>query len=84
MVEVNGVPLIAYLLGWLVKYGVTQVVLSCGYRWEVLQICSGRRRAVGPRHPAMQWSESGSGAAAASALPCSPPAWTVQTLARSS
>jgi NDP-sugar pyrophosphorylase family protein len=37
MVEVNGVPVIAYLLGWLAKVGVTQIVLSCGYRWEVLQ-----------------------------------------------
>jgi NDP-sugar pyrophosphorylase family protein len=41
MVEVNGVPVIAYLLGWLAKYGVTQVVLSCGYRWEVLQSALG-------------------------------------------
>jgi len=37
MIEVNGVPLIAYLLGWLRKYDVRRVVLSCGYRWEVLQ-----------------------------------------------
>ena len=37
MVEVNGVPLIAYVLGWLAQNGVTSVVLSCGYRWEVLQ-----------------------------------------------
>jgi NDP-sugar pyrophosphorylase family protein len=37
MIEVNGVPLIAYPLGWLHKNGVTSVVLSCGYRWEMLQ-----------------------------------------------
>jgi NDP-sugar pyrophosphorylase family protein len=37
MVEINGIPVIAYLLGWLAQYGVTQIVLSCGYRWEALQ-----------------------------------------------
>ena len=41
MVEVNGVPLIAYLLGWLRQYGVRQIVLSCGYRWEVLRTALG-------------------------------------------
>jgi NDP-sugar pyrophosphorylase family protein len=37
MVEVNGTPVIAYLLGWLLQYGITHVVLSCGYRWEMLR-----------------------------------------------
>jgi len=41
MIELNGVPLIAYLLGWLLKYDVTQVVLSCGYRWEALRSALG-------------------------------------------
>ena len=41
MVEVNGRPLIAYELGWLKKNGVTEIILSCGYRWEVLQACLG-------------------------------------------
>jgi NDP-sugar pyrophosphorylase family protein len=41
MVEINGIPVIAYLLGWLAKYGVTRIVLSCGYRWEVLQAALG-------------------------------------------
>ena len=41
MVEINGVPVIAYLLGWLAKYGVTRIVLSCGYRWEVLRAALG-------------------------------------------
>ena len=41
MVEVNGVPLIAYPLGWLKKYGVNSIVLSCGYRWEMLQATLG-------------------------------------------
>jgi NDP-sugar pyrophosphorylase family protein len=46
MVEVKGIPVIAYLLGWLAKYGITRIVLSCGYRWEVL------RSALGNGH---QW-----------------------------
>jgi NDP-sugar pyrophosphorylase family protein len=37
MVEVNGAPLIAYVLGWLIKYSVNNIVLSCGYRWERFQ-----------------------------------------------
>jgi NDP-sugar pyrophosphorylase family protein len=37
MVEVNGIPVIAYLLGWLANYGVHKIVLSCGYHWELLQ-----------------------------------------------
>jgi NDP-sugar pyrophosphorylase family protein len=41
MVEVNGVPVIAYLLGWLQKYDVTRIVLSCGYHWESLQSALG-------------------------------------------
>jgi NDP-sugar pyrophosphorylase family protein len=47
MVEVNGIPVIAYLLGWLAKYGVTQIVLSCGYRWEALQSALGTGRQWG-------------------------------------
>jgi NDP-sugar pyrophosphorylase family protein len=47
MVEVNGIPVIAYLLGWLAEHGVTQVVLSCGYRWEVLQAALGTGRQWG-------------------------------------
>lgn len=37
MIEVNGVPLIAYSLGWLSRNGVARIVLSCGYRWEALR-----------------------------------------------
>jgi len=37
MVEVDGRPLIAFELGWLLSYGINQVVLSCGYRWQMLQ-----------------------------------------------
>lgn len=41
MVEVNGVPVIAYLMGWLAQSGITRIVLSCGYRWEVLRSALG-------------------------------------------
>lgn len=41
MVEIDGVPVIAYLLGWLVKYDVRKVILSCGYQWQVLRSALG-------------------------------------------
>jgi NDP-sugar pyrophosphorylase family protein len=41
LVSVNGVPLIAYTLGWLAKHGITRMVISCGYRWEALQSALG-------------------------------------------
>lgn len=37
MVEVHGVPLLAYQLRWLRGQGVDAVVIACGYRHEVLQ-----------------------------------------------
>jgi NDP-sugar pyrophosphorylase family protein len=37
MVDVDGIPLIAYPLGWLAEAGVTRIVVSCGYRWQVLK-----------------------------------------------
>lgn len=37
MVEVHGVPLLAYQLRWLRAQGVEQVVIACGYRHETLQ-----------------------------------------------
>jgi NDP-sugar pyrophosphorylase family protein len=37
MVTINGRPLIAYVLGWLVENDIVEVVLSCGYRWDALQ-----------------------------------------------
>jgi NDP-sugar pyrophosphorylase family protein len=36
MVEVSGVPILAYQLHWLRSQGVTDVVMACGYRHEVL------------------------------------------------
>jgi len=37
MVEILGVPLLGYQLQWLAAQGVTDVILSCGYRHEVIQ-----------------------------------------------
>lgn len=36
MVEVLGVPILAYQLAWLQTQGVTDVVMACGYRHEVI------------------------------------------------
>ncbi len=36
MVEVHGTPLLAYQLRWLRGQGVTDVVIACGYRHEVI------------------------------------------------
>jgi len=36
MVEVLGVPILAYQLHWLQTQGVSEVVMACGYRHEVL------------------------------------------------
>jgi NDP-sugar pyrophosphorylase family protein len=37
MVEVLGVPILAYQLHWLQTQGVTDVVIACGYRHEVIR-----------------------------------------------
>ncbi len=37
MVEVLGVPILAYQLHWLQGQGVTAVVMACGYRHEVIR-----------------------------------------------
>lgn len=37
MVEVLGVPILAYQLHWLQTQGVTEVVVACGYRHEVIR-----------------------------------------------
>ncbi|MGQ0571152.1 MAG: nucleotidyltransferase family protein [Armatimonadota bacterium] len=37
MVEVMGVPILAYQLHWLQTQGVTDVVMACGYRHEVIR-----------------------------------------------
>ncbi len=37
MVEVLGIPILAYQIEWLRTQGVTDVVVACGYRHEVIQ-----------------------------------------------
>lgn len=37
MVEILGVPLLGYQLQWLSSQGVTDVIVSCGYRHEVIE-----------------------------------------------
>lgn len=37
MVEILGVPLLGYQLQWLSAQGVTDVIVSCGYRHEVIE-----------------------------------------------
>jgi NDP-sugar pyrophosphorylase family protein len=37
MVEILGVPLLGYQLQWLSAQGVTEVIISCGYRHDVIE-----------------------------------------------
>lgn len=37
MVEILGVPVLEYQIRWLKKHGVTGIVISCGYKHEVIQ-----------------------------------------------
>ncbi|MDQ7819906.1 MAG: nucleotidyltransferase family protein [Armatimonadota bacterium] len=37
MVEVLGVPILGYQLQWLQTQGVTDIIIACGYRHEVIQ-----------------------------------------------
>jgi NDP-sugar pyrophosphorylase family protein len=37
MVQILGVPILAYQLHWLQTQGVTDIVMACGYRHEVIQ-----------------------------------------------
>lgn len=37
MVEVLGVPILAYQMHWLQTQGVTEIVMACGYRHEVIR-----------------------------------------------
>jgi NDP-sugar pyrophosphorylase family protein len=37
MVEILGVPILAYQLHWLQTQGVTEIVMACGYRHEVIR-----------------------------------------------
>lgn len=37
MVEILGIPILGYQLQWLQSQGITEVIVSCGYRHEVIQ-----------------------------------------------
>ncbi len=49
MVEIMGIPILSYQLQWLQGQGVTDVVVSCGYRHEVIQAYFGRGERLGVR-----------------------------------
>jgi len=37
MVEINGKPIMAYQIEWLVASGITDIIVACGYRHEVIK-----------------------------------------------
>jgi len=49
MVEIMGIPILGYQLQWLAGQGVTDVVISCGYRHEVIEAYFGRGERFGLR-----------------------------------
>ena len=49
MVEIMGIPLLGYQLQWLEGQGVTDVVISCGYRHEVIETYFGDGERLGMR-----------------------------------
>ena len=53
MVEIMGIPMLGYQLQWLQGQGVTDVIISCGYRHEVIEAYfgDGERLGMRVRHP---------------------------------
>ena len=49
MVEIMGIPMLGYQLEWLRGQGVTDVILSCGYRHEVIETYFGDGERLGMR-----------------------------------
>src|SRR5437588_11961081 len=49
MVEIMGIPMLGYQLEWLRGQGVTDVILSCGYRHEVIEGYFGDGERLGMR-----------------------------------
>ena len=49
MVEIMGVPMLGYQLQWLQGQGVTDVVIACGYRSEVIEKYFGKGDRLGLR-----------------------------------
>lgn len=49
MVEIMGIPMLGYQLQWLQGQGVTDIVVSCGYRHEVIEAYFGSGERMGVR-----------------------------------
>jgi NDP-sugar pyrophosphorylase family protein len=49
MVEIMGIPMLGYQLQWLQGQGVTDVIISCGYRHEVIEAYFGDGERLGMR-----------------------------------
>lgn len=49
MVEIMGIPILGYQLQWLMGQGVTDFIISCGYRHEVIQAYFGTGERLGVR-----------------------------------
>jgi len=47
MVEIMGIPILAYQLRWLKGQGVRRVIISCGYRHEVIEHYFGSGEKIG-------------------------------------
>ncbi len=49
MVEIMGVPILSYQIQWLQSQGVSDIIISCGYRHEVIQAYFGEGERLGVR-----------------------------------
>jgi NDP-sugar pyrophosphorylase family protein len=49
MVEIMGVPILSYQIQWLQSQGVSDLIISCGYRHEVIQAYFGEGERLGVR-----------------------------------
>jgi NDP-sugar pyrophosphorylase family protein len=82
MVEVMGIPILAYQMHWLQTQGVTEVVMACGYRHEVIRdyFGSGEKWHLKIRY-SVEAAPLGRGGAIrqAFALLPNPPDWIVAT-----
>lgn len=64
MVEVRGKPLIDYQIDWLKRNGIENIILACGYRWEMLKEHLGNTVTYSIEHEPL-----GTGGAVRNALP---------------
>src|SRR5579884_1894993 len=73
MVEIVGIPILSYQLQWLQGQGVTDVVVSCGYRHEVIEAYFGDGERLGVRIAySVEEQPLGRGGALRQALGCVP------------